>query len=426
MPSLNEFAERYPTIPPSVMLKVDLLRQGVRLGAVTVGTRHYHHHDEKGQKPVDVRAHLQGSVSMPDGTTVFVGHNPDSPYVIHVDAATGRTELFEGPDERWVMELKPGQQFDWTRGRTSNQTPMGAVFTPSLGGACGPLAIFLLRHCEFAVGNEECRFCSWVRMGKSQEIRPNVTDMRETLARIWDEQQSIGYLAFSGGSLFDRTKEANAFLMYIEAVRQTGLPVPTTVAAIQALDKVDSQRLRDAGFDYACYSMEVWDEGAWNEVLPGKARSVGREHWMRCLVDAVDVFGAGRVLCNFVAGVETMVPGLYGSPEAAADATLSGMRWCLEHGIYPKYAIWIPSGGALYAGKEAAPMAYYERLLVGRQALFAEFPDVPVPDTDCRKCLTQSCEADLAALDPDRYARGPVGALVGADRHRTAHALTPA
>ncbi len=62
MPTLDAFANQYPDIPPSVMLKVDLLRRGVRLGLAPLGTRHYHHHDEQGQKTVDPRAHLQGSI----------------------------------------------------------------------------------------------------------------------------------------------------------------------------------------------------------------------------------------------------------------------------------------------------------------------------------------------------------------------------
>lgn len=421
MPSLEAFADRFPDLPPTVLLKTDLLRCGVR-GLAPVGTRHYHHHDERGQKPADPRAHMQGSVILPGGSSVFVAHNPASPYVVEVDAEAGRLQLREGERDDLVCELAPGPRFRWPRERTAQQTPMATVFTPSLGGCCGPLAIFLLRHCQFASDGGECRFCSWVRMGRSEEMRPSVPDMRETLRAIWNEQQSIGYLAFSGGSLYDRTKEADAFLRYMEAARETGLALPTTVAAIQALDRPDSQRLRDAGFDYACYSMEVWDEAAWKAVLPGKARSVGREHWRECLVEAVEVFGAGRVLCNFVAGVETAVPGLYASPEAAADATLSGMRWCLEHGIYPKWAVWIGSGGAAWGDRPPAPLSYYAHLMRGRQQLYAEFK-VAVPETDCRHCLTQSCEGDLAVLDEQRFSHGSARAHDWS-RHpvaRTAH-----
>ena len=54
MPTLSAVSEHYPDVPPSAMLKTDLLRQGVRLGAATVGTRHYHHHDERGQRQVSL------------------------------------------------------------------------------------------------------------------------------------------------------------------------------------------------------------------------------------------------------------------------------------------------------------------------------------------------------------------------------------
>lgn len=403
MASLDSFSARFPGVPPAVVLKIDLLRCGVRFGERSVGTRHFHHHDEPGQKPVDPRAHLQGSIVLPGGTPVFISHNPSSPYEIYVDD-DGDTVL--GDSTSPLAVVTPGPAFGWARARTSSGAPMASVFTPSLGGGCGPVALFLLRHCEFAASGEECRFCSWVRMGKSSEMRPNVIDMRETLDAIWREQGTIGYLAFSGGSLFNRTKEADAFVMYMDAVRQTGLPLPPTVAAIQALDEPDTRRLAAAGFDYVCYSMEVWDEQAWVEVLPGKQRSVGRDRWMACLEAAVDVFGPGRVLCNFVAGVETITPDRYDTPEQAADDTLDGMRWCCERGIYPKYAVWIPSAGAAYGRRQPPPLDYYVRVAVGRQQLFAEYP-MAVPEIDCGRCLTQSCEADLARLDPGRFAVGP-------------------
>ena len=423
MPTLDAFANLYPDIPPSVMLKVDLLRHGVRLGLAPVGSRHYHHHDEQGQKPVDPRAHLEGSVILPDGTTVFVTHNANSPYTVVIDPESKHLSLREGDGGEFICELTPGPRFSWTKDRTARQTPMAAVFSPSLGGVCGPIAAFLLRYCEFVKENEECRFCSWVRMGKSHELRPDVGDLRETLGAIWKEQQAIGYLAFSGGSLLNRTKEADAFLKYMEAVQETGLRLPATVAAIQALDKPDSKRLRESGFDYACYSMEVWDEAAWQAVLPGKNRSVGRAGWMRCLTDAVEVFGSGHVMCNFVAGVETGVPGLYSSPEAAADDTLTGMRWCYENGIYPKYAVWVAPGGAIFSQREPAPLAYYAHLLKGRQELFAEF-SMAIPQTDCPHCLTQSCEADLGRLDR-RYSLGPAITSAWSNRHTAAHVIAP-
>lgn len=418
---LSRLAEAHPDIPPAVLLKVELLRLGVRLLEDAPGTRHYHHHDEKGQKPqLDARAHLQGSIQLQDGPHVFVAHNPASPYALHRSGHSLRLSVDAHGDgrEESLCDVVDGPRFRWAAARTSSGTPMATIFSPSLGGACGPIASFLLRHCEFTVHDEECRFCSWVRMGKSTEMRPNVGEMRETLRAIQQEQRSVGYLAFSGGSLFNRTKEADAFLSYMTAVRETGLALPPTVAAIQALDRADSVRLQKAGFDYVCYSMEVWDDASWREVLPGKHRSVGRTRWMECLEEAVDVFGPGRVLCNFVAGIETAVAGGFTSPRAAAESTLEGFRWCYERGIYPKYAVWIGGGGARFGTRPPAPLEYYALLLKGRQEMFADY-SLPPPGTDCQRCLTQSCEADLAILDPDRYGRG---AAAGSAWHRHAAA----
>ena len=408
MSHLSRLADAYPEIPPAVLLKIELLRHGVRLLEEDAGTRHYHHHDEKGQRPhVEARAHLQGSIQLPDGPHVFIAHNPASPYALHRSERSLRLSVDPQRDghEEALCEVIDGPRLRWAADRTTGGTPMATIFSPSLGGACGPIASFLLRHCEFTVRDEECRFCSWVRMGKSTEMRPDVAEMRETLRAIQAEQQSIGYLAFSGGSLFNRTKEADAFLAYMATIRETGIALPPTVAAIQALDRADSVRLQQAGFDYVCYSMEVWDETSWREVLPGKHRSVGRSRWMACLEEAVDVFGPGRVLCNFVAGIETAVANGFDSPRAAAASTLEGFQWCYERGIYPKYAVWIGGGGARFGDRPPAPLEYYADLIKGRQAMYKAYA-IPVPETDCQRCLTQSCEADLAMLDPDRYGLG--------------------
>lgn len=409
--NFDSLAARFPSLPRFALLKTELLRRGARLEA-PIGSRYFHHHDEAGQKRVaDARVHMQGSIELPRGVHAFVRHNPSSPYVLVTDPDSGTMWLAEGPNQSGITAVVPGPRLQWPTKRTSRGTPHGALFSPSLGGACGPVAIFLLRYCEFVAGDEECRFCSWVRMGKSHEVRPNVDDMREAITSVWHEQGSVGYLAFSGGSLFNRAKEADAFLLYMNAMRDTGERMPPTVAAIQALDREDSARLKSAGFDYVCYSMEVWNGSLWPEIMPGKTRSLGRERWMDCLKAAVDVFGPGRVMCNFVAGVETAVPGAFTSPEAAADSTLEGMRWCYEQGIYPKYSTWIVPGGARYSDRSPAPLEYYARFLPGRQQLYAEY-DLPVPATDCPRCLTESLEADLARLDPERFALGPAAVFL--------------
>ena len=420
MSYLDQLAQQFPGVPSEALLKTDLLRRGVRIAEIGLGHKYYSHHDERGQKTQSNNARQrQGSVMLPGGSHTFMGQNPESPFVLRLAADETHAILCidanrDGTEEE-ICEVTPGPQRQWTSQRTSAGKPVATIFVPSLGGACGPIAVFLLRHCEFTVAEEECTFCSWVRMGKSTELRPDPEGMREALAIIRDEQKSIGYLAFSGGSLFKRTAEADPFVDYMNALRATGVDLPPSIAGVQARGQGDSVRLKHAGFDYVAYSMEVWDERVWPLVIPGKSRSLGREAWMDRLKEAVDVFGPGKVQCNFVAGVE-VASGVYSSPEEAADATLEGMRWCYEHGIYPKYTVWIVPGASRWGDREPAPLEYYARLLPGRQALFAQYA-LPVPGTDCERCLTESCEADLARLDPSRFAIGAAG------RHpwKTAH-----
>jgi hypothetical protein len=158
------------------------------------------------------------------------------------------------------------------------------------------------------------------------------------------------------------------------------------------MEEDDILRLRDAGFDYLAFNMEVWDERAWPVVVPGKARHVGRDHWMELLVKAAKILGPGKVLNNMVVGPE-VVSGVL-TEEEGIRSTLEGFRWCLENGIYPKYAIWIKGGGALYSDKQGPSLDYYVRLAVGREEIMRHC-SLPRPVIDCFKCATQSLEYDF-------------------------------
>lgn len=164
MSHLERLSETFPDVPPTVLLKAELLRCGVRLADAP---GHLHRHGENR----DVRLH--GSIELPGGVYSLTAHNAASPYVLLVGERGRRLTL--GVDSRKgfepIVEVKPGPRFRWTSARTSRGTPMATLFAPSAGGACGPLAVFLLRQCEFLANHEECRFCSWVRMGRPSESR---------------------------------------------------------------------------------------------------------------------------------------------------------------------------------------------------------------------------------------------------------------
>ena len=399
MKSLEGALRRYSNMPASIILKADMLRLGVRWEEQEqVGAKHFHHHDQKSEAAHDHGAHhFQGSMFFDDGTTFFLSFNPESPYALRPSNERGRFEILYGmeADREKIAEVSMSTVYPWTSMKTRDGTPMGTVFSPSLGGRCGPIAVFLLRYCQYTKAGEECRFCSWVRMGRSHEVRPNLEHLRETYEEILRQQPEIGYLAMSGGSLLNRAKEADAYIAYLDALRELDLPLPPTCAAIQAMEEDDILRLRDAGFDYVAFNMEVWDEKAWPVIVPGKARHVGRDHWMELLVKAAKIFGPGRVLNNLVTGVE-VVDGLL-TEEEGIRSTMEGFRWSIDNGIYPKYAIWVRGGGAIYSGKPGPSLDYFIGLALEREKIMKKC-DLPRPAIDCFKCATQSLEYDFENL----------------------------
>ena len=78
MPTLDAFASLYPDISAFRHAEVDLLWHGVRLvwrpsaRAITIITMN------RGRSRLIHVPDLEGSVILPDGTTVFMGHNPNS------------------------------------------------------------------------------------------------------------------------------------------------------------------------------------------------------------------------------------------------------------------------------------------------------------------------------------------------------------
>jgi len=64
------------------------------------------------------------------------------------------------------------------------------------------------------------------------------------------------------------------------------------------------------------------------------------------------------------------------------------LPWCLENGIYPKYAIWIKGGGALYSSSRLI-VDYYVRLALEREEIMKQ-SGLPRPAIDCFKCATRA------------------------------------
>jgi len=94
-------------------------------------------------------------------------------------------------------------------------------------------------------------------------------------------------------------------------------------------------------------------------------RYVGRDEWIRRIVDAADVFGPAQVIPNFVAGIEMAQPYGYTDVEAAVRSTAKGLDFFMSKGITPRFTTWCPEPMTPLgdANLDGAPLEYHLRLL---------------------------------------------------------------
>jgi len=134
---------------------------------------------------------------------------------------------------------------------------------------------------------------------------------------------------------------------------------------VGARPKADIERLHTTGIPALHHNMEVWDEGLWPIICPGKSRVVGREEWVRRMIDSAEVFGKGHILSNFVSGVEMSKPYGFKTVKEAVKSTLSGFDYLMAHGVLPRMDMWCVEEGSGLAGQPPAPLEYYIELEKG-------------------------------------------------------------
>ncbi len=118
----------------------------------------------------------------------------------------------------------------------------------------------------------------------------------------------------------------------------------------------------------------MWDPQLFPKICPGKTRYIGRDEWIRRIVDAADVFGPAYVIPNFVAGVEMAKPYGYTDVEGAIRSTAEGLEFFMSQGITPRFTTWCPEPMTPLgdANPDGAPLEYHLRLLeVYRDTLHA-------------------------------------------------------
>ena len=383
---VDSLIEKYPDVPQEAIFKEDLLRLGVSFSEdalrVCSGFKPKSYFifsfDLRPIKELEQSENLRvpeelSLVGGPRGfrrTIVSVRIHPGSPY--RVDIIEGKLSLLvegEGVCEVELQEIPEYYLRDLRSGRTITE------IAPTIEwGYLVYLTVY--RKCQYFGFKEECQFCDInenVRQqkeaGRPYETVKPIEEVVEALEIIdeTDVEKRTGAYTLTGGSITRHLRgedEAAFYEAYARAINSRFPGRWISKLVVQALPLDDVKRFRDAGVQIYHPNYEVWDRRLFPIICPGKEDYVGRDEWMKRIVDSAEIFGPSQVIPNFVAGVEMAAPHGFKTVEEALESTGEGLDYFMSQGITPRFTVWCPEPlSVLGKDQGPAPLEYHVGLL---------------------------------------------------------------
>jgi len=314
---------------------------------------------------------------------VSVRLNPASPYRVESDSGSLVLKA-EGQTVAAVELQKSPEYYDRT---LPSGKPIADIAPTIEWGYLLYLTAF--RLCQYFGAQEECQFCDinenyrqQKKSGRPYTLVKSVEEVIEALEIIVSSNDESKAYTVTGGSItgfLEGKSEIDFYVRYPEAIEKRWPRRWISKVVVQALPKDEVQRLYDAGVQVYHPNFEIWDKRLFELYCPGKARQVGRDEWVRRILDSASVFGADKVIPNFVAGVEMAPPAGFETVDEAVASTSEGLEFFMSHGISPRFTTWCPEPmSVLGKDQRGAPLEYHVRLLRAYRDLRANYK-LPAP-----------------------------------------------
>ncbi|EQA62699.1 radical SAM protein [Leptospira alexanderi] len=399
IPLLEEMERKYKSIPMEAIVKQDILRQGIHfLKEAFDVTGKYKTKDyfifsfdhiplsELGEG-ADVKAPEEIKVSgghfnlLP--TVISTRNNPNSPYKVK-KSPDGKPSLYLGETFLGDVEFPPLPA--WYRHKTKNGKLPGEIAPVIEWGYLIYLTVF--RNCQYFGKEEECAYCDINHNYRQQKNagRPytgikDIEDILEVLSWIDAEDRTAKVYTITGGSVITSLKKKNEIDFYLDYARAIESKFPGRwmgKIVSQAWEIEDCQKFRNAGIQVYHPNYEVWDKNLFQKICPGKEAYIGRDNWIRRVVDSAEVFGPSHVIPNFVGGVELSKPYGFATVREAIASTAEGLDFFMSKGIMPRFTAWCPEPYTTLGTQAGPPLEYFCELLTVWKATFEKY-NLPVP-----------------------------------------------
>jgi hypothetical protein len=381
--AVETLSRTFPDIPIEVIFKEDLLRRGMAWSrealefAAAYKPKAYfifsfdlvpisRMQGENLKAPEEIR--LSGGPRGFRPVIVSVRLNPESPY--RVEMADGVPVMMLGTKVVAPVELQRSPSY--YRRSISSGKPITDIAPTIEWGYLLYLTVF--RLCQYFGEKEECQFCDINENYRQQKKagRPytgvkTVEEVLEALEIIAETDSDAKAYTVTGGSItstLEGKSEIDFYVRYPEAIEKRFPRRWISKLVVQALPRADVERMRDAGVTIYHPNYEVWDKRLFQTLCAGKSRYVGRDEWIRRILDASEVLGSDRVIPNFVAGIEMAQPMGFTSVDEAIASTGEGLDFFMSRGISPRFTTWCPEPlSVLGRSQGPAPLEYHVRLL---------------------------------------------------------------
>lgn len=354
--------------------------------------------------------YLPEEILLPMDTIVQVRENRDSRWRCAVEDGVMLLER----DGRFEMECRHLPRPRYYGLEASPGVIMRRV-APVRGQDC--LVLNYAPFCMYWSHDQGCRFCNivpnmqWTK--DDLQVAKRTRDQIVATTRAAFEEGCVRHILLTGGYLNRRTnaageevdREDEMVLSVVgamqEALDRHDIPVNVIRTAPEDADLKSIERHKAAGVYSVAYNLEVWDPVLFGYFCPGKASVQGRDHWLRALEAAADVYGPGRVSTHLVTGF--MEP---------PESVLEGVEWLSARGIATIPLVWSPVSGTRYAGFRAPRAEWFVELTQRVADIRLEhgvdaFEPAALPN-DCPRCAMPTLIAD--ELRRRKLERQPVAA----------------
>jgi hypothetical protein len=400
----EKLCRTYPDLSPFVLLKISMVWYGAVLTETALDRLQEPDYCFGKLEPFAIQFDgrpankvMPGGILLRDATYVYInyGETYENPYQIDWDDEQGEFLLRDEDGIIDTVDFVPRPDFFGKI--TSKGTPMEAV----ADARAQKLIFTAFQKCRLWEGKDQCHFCAFFT-GRYSLGEVDCEEIYETVREALKEPGRFSEIYLSGGTDFSGEPPFSVEIeRYIRVLQAVGRNFQGRFSSQLMAPAYPHQALKriyeETGLTSYCPNIEVWDKHLFQTLCPGKEKWIGYEEWIRRTLDAVEIFGKGKVCTQVVAGAELARPYGFKTEDEAIKSNFEGCEFFAKNGVICLSTIWRPHRASRLGFQPMPSLSYYVRLAKGFHEIRKSYGLISTND-DYKHCGNHP-DSDLERLD---------------------------